>query len=129
MKKSPLPKPTEAEMTVLRVLWERGPSTVREVWEEVCNRQRTGYTTVLKILQIMFAKGLVKRDDATRSHVYRASVREEQTQRQVVGHLLERVFGGSSHKLVIQALASGKSSRAELAEIRKMLDELDGGRQ
>jgi predicted transcriptional regulator len=127
MKKPSLPKPTEAEMTVLRVLWERGPSTVREVWETVCNKQRTGYTTVLKILQIMFVKGLVKRDDATRSHIYRASVSEEQTQRQVVGHLLDRVFGGSSHKLVMQALAAGKSSRAELAEIRKMLDGLEGG--
>jgi len=128
MKKAGLPKPTEAELTILRTLWQRGPSTVREVFEAINQKQRTGYTTVLKFMQIMSEKGLVKRDDTNRSHVYEAALSEEQTQRQVLGHLLERVFGGSAHKLVMQALASKKASRQELAEIRKLLDEIEGGK-
>ena len=125
MKKSTPPKPTEAELAILRVLWQRGSSTVREVWEELNPTQRTGYTSVLKLMQIMFEKGLVARDEAERSHVYRAARSQEHTQRQVVGHLLERVFGGSAHKLVMQALAAKKASPAELAEIRKLLDEME----
>ena len=125
MKKSTPPKPTEAELAILRVLWQRGSSTVREVWEELNPTQGTGYTSVLKLMQIMFEKGLVARDEAERSHVYRAARRQEHTQRQVVGHLLERVFGGSAHKLVMQALAAKKASPAELAEIRKLLDEME----
>lgn len=127
MKKSRLPKPTEAELSILRVLWQRGPSTVREVWAEADRAQRTGYTTVLKIMQIMAEKGLVKRDETERSHVYEPVLSEAQTLRQVLGHLLERVFSGSAHKLVMHALASKKASRAELAEIRKLLDEIEGG--
>src|SRR5438477_8663230 len=127
MRKSDLPKPTEAELAILRVLWQRGPSTVREIWEQISPAQRTGYTTVLKIMQIMFEKGLLKRDDRARSHVYSASVSEEQTQRQVVSHLLERLFSGSAPKLVMQALAAKRATRAELAEIRRLLDELEGG--
>jgi len=127
MKKANLPKPTEAELTVLRVLWNRGPSTVREVWERISEEQRTGYTTVLKIMQIMADKGLVERDKTDRSHVYEAALSEEQTQRQVLSHLLDRVFSGSTHKLVMQALASKKATRAERAEIRKLLDEMEGG--
>ena len=126
MKKIKLPKPTEAELAVLRVLWRRGASTVREVWEELGREQSTGYTTVLKIMQIMREKGLVKRDEAERSHVYEAAVSEEQTQRQVMGHVIERVFSGSAHKLVMHALSSKKATRAELAEIRKLLDEMEG---
>src|SRR5438445_9458148 len=125
MKKTKPPKPTDAELAVLRVLWERGPSTVREIWERIAPTQRTGYTTVLKIMQIMFEKGLLKRDESARSHVYSASISEEQTQRQVVGHLLERVFSGSAPKLVMQALAAKKATRAELNEIRQLLDELE----
>lgn len=128
MTKRNLPKPTEAELAVLRVLWRLGPSTVREVWDALQHEQRTGYTTVLKIMQIMAGKGLVRRDETTRSHVYQPAVSQEQTQRQVVGHLLERVFSGSAHKLVMQALASKRASPSELAEIRKMLDEMEGGR-
>ena len=124
-----LPKPTDAELAVLRVLWERGPSTVREVWEQLSPTQRTGYTTVLKIMQIMFDKGLLSRDESDRSHVYRAARSEEQTQRQVVGHLLERLFSGSAPKLVMQALAAKKASPAELTEIRRLLDEMEGGRK
>jgi predicted transcriptional regulator len=125
LRKAKLPKPTEAELAILRVLWRRGPSTVREVWEQL--EQRTGYTTVLKLMQIMAGKKLVKRDEAARSHVYEAAASEDQTQRQVVGLLLERVFGGSAHKLVMQALSSKKASREELAEIRKLLDEIEKG--
>jgi BlaI family penicillinase repressor len=127
MKKAKLPKPTEAELAILGVLWRRGPSTVREVWEQLSPAQRTGYTTILKLMQIMFEKGLVMRDDAQRSHVYAAARTEEQTQRQVVGHLLERLFAGSARKLVMQALAVKKASPAELAEIRKLLDEMEKG--
>jgi predicted transcriptional regulator len=121
------PKPTEAELAVLRVLWQRGPSTVREVWEQLSPKQRTGYTTVLKIMQIMFEKGLLSRDESDRSHVYRVARSEEQTQRQVVGHLLERLFSGSAPKLVMQALAARKATPAELREIRRLLDEMEGG--
>src|SRR5438034_5798052 len=126
MKKSKLPKPTEAELSILRVLWERGPSTVREIWDRINPGQQTGYTTVLKISQIMFEKGLLDRNETERSHVYKPRLTEEQTQRQVVGHLLERVFSGSARKLVMQALAVKKATPADLAEIRKLLDELEG---
>ena len=127
MKKNSPPKPTDAEVSILRVLWQRGPCTVREVWEQVSPAQRTGYTTVLKTMQIMSDKGLLKRDETARSHVYHAAHTQEQTQRQVVGHLLDRVFSGSAPQLVMQALAAKKASPAELAEIRKLLDEMEGG--
>jgi BlaI family transcriptional regulator, penicillinase repressor len=127
MKKSKPSKPTDAELAILRVLWQRGPSTVREVWDQLNPEQGTGYTTVLKIMQIMFEKGLLTRDEAARSHVYRAARSQEHTQREVVGHLLERVFSGSAPKLVMQALAAKRATRAELAEIRKLLDEMEGG--
>jgi BlaI family transcriptional regulator, penicillinase repressor len=121
------PKPTDAELAILRVLWQRGPSTVREVWEELNPKQQTGYTTVLKIMQIMFDKGLLARDESDRSHVYRATRSEGQTQRQVVGQLLERLFSGSALKLVMQALATKRATPAELAEIRRLLDEMERG--
>jgi BlaI family transcriptional regulator, penicillinase repressor len=127
MKKSKLPKPTDAEVAILRVLWQRGPTTVREVWEQLNPTQGTGYTTVLKIMQIMCEKGLLARDETDRSHVYRAARSEGQTQRQVVGHLLERLFSGSAPKLVMQALAAKKATPAELAEIRKLLDDMERG--
>ena len=126
MRKSKIPKPTDAELAILRVLWRRGPSTVRQVWEELSPEQGTGYTTVLKLMQIMADKGLVQRDESARSHVYEPSFSEEQTQRQVVRHLLERVFAGSAPKLVMQALAAKKATPSELAEIRRLLDELEG---
>lgn len=127
MKKFKPSKPTDAELAILLVLWQRGPSTVRQVWEELNPKQGTGYTTVLKIMQIMFDKGLLARDESARSHVYRAARSQEQTQREVVGHLLDRVFSGSAPKLVMQALAAKKATRAELAEIRKLLDKIEGG--
>jgi predicted transcriptional regulator len=126
MKKDKAPKPTEAELSILRVLWERGPSTVRQVWEQIHPEQKTGYTTVLKLMQIMAEKGLVKRDEAARSHVYEASYSQEQVQRQVIGHVLERLFSGSAPRLVLQALSAKKASREELAEIRRLLDKMEG---
>lgn len=125
MKRSKLPQPTEAELSILRVLWSRGPSTVRHVWEQVSPKQGTGYTTVLKIMQIMAEKGLVKRDESARSHVYAAAASEDQTQRQLVRHWLDRVFAGSAPKLVMQALSTKKATPEELAEIRKLLDEME----
>jgi BlaI family transcriptional regulator, penicillinase repressor len=126
VKKVSLPKPTDAELAILRVLWRRGPSTVREVWDEMQSAQRAGYTTILKLLQIMFQKGLVKRDTTARSHVFAETLSEEQTQQQVVGHVLDRVFAGSARKLVMQALAVKKASPAELQEVRRLLDRIEG---
>jgi BlaI family transcriptional regulator, penicillinase repressor len=123
--KRPQRKPTDAELGILRVLWERGPSTVRQV-AEVLDRE-AGYTTLLKLLQIMTEKGLVTRDEASRTHVYAAAYSEDQTQRQLVSDLLERAFGGSAAKLVLQALAANRATPEELAEIRKLLDRQRGG--
>jgi predicted transcriptional regulator len=120
-------KPTEAELAILRVLWTRGPSTVREVAREM--DRESAYTTILKLMQIMTAKGLVRRDESPRTHVYEAAWTEGQTQQQLVTDLLERVFDGSASKLVMQALAAKKTSRKELAEIRKLLDQKRGGRR
>ncbi len=114
-------------MAILRVLWQRGASTVREVHDEL-NRDRDrsmGYTTVLKLMQIMHEKGLVTRDDTERAHVYTAVPTQESAQKRIVGDLIDRVFGGSAQKLVMHALTAKKASAAELAEIRKLLDELE----
>ena len=117
-------RPTDAELAILRVLWTRGPSTVRQVAEAL--RRDTGYTTALKMLQIMSEKGLVRRDVRQRTHVYRAHLPQEQTQRQLVVDLLERAFDGSAMHLVMQALTTRKASAEEIARIREMLDELEG---
>src|SRR6478735_7971140 len=123
MAKPTLPRPTDGELSILRVLWGRGPSTVRQV-HEILSRDRPGaYTTTLKLLQIMTEKGLVRRDDTDRSHVYEAKMTEGQTQRQLVRDLLDRAFGGSASKLVMQALAARRASDEDLAEIRRLLDE------
>jgi predicted transcriptional regulator len=126
MAKRNLPRPTDAELSILRVLWERGPSTVRDVTEALHKDRGTGYTTALKLLQIMIEKGLVRRDDRERTHIYEAALARDQTQRQLVGDLLERAFGGSAEQLVVQALSAKRASREELAQIRKLLDELEG---
>jgi BlaI family transcriptional regulator, penicillinase repressor len=126
MKKS-TPRPTDTELAILRVLWRIGPATVRAVQVELQRQEDTGYTTVLKMLQIMTEKGLVTRDESERSHVYQPAVSEDFVQRRLVGHLLERAFGGSAQKLVLQALAAKKSSPKELAEIRKLLDQMEDG--
>src|SRR5213594_3013104 len=112
-------RPTDAELAILRVLWTRGPSTVRQV-AEVMGRE-AGYTTVLKLMQIMTEKRLVRRDEAERTHVYEAAYTEDQTQRHLVTDLLDRVFDGSAAKLVLQALAAGTASPEELAEIRRLI--------
>jgi predicted transcriptional regulator len=124
------PRPTEAELEILQVLWERRGGTVREVHEALRQRSGTGYTTVLKQLQIMHDKGLVDRDEARRAHVYRAVVSKERTQKRFLADMLRRVFDGSPSRLVLQALGDHKASREELREIRKLLDRLDedGGR-
>ena len=119
-------RPTQAELSLLRVLWDRGPSTVRQVWEGLPESGRSGYTTVLKLLQIMTGKGLVERDDSERAHVYRAASSQTDTQQQLVGDLMDRVFKGSPARLVMQALSSRPASARELAEIRKLLDTLEG---
>ena len=120
-----LRKPTDAELGILRVLWARGPSTVREVAEAM--GREDAYTTVLKLLQIMTDKGLVRRDGSARTHVYEATSTEDQTQQQLVTDLLDKIFDGSAAKLVLQALATRKASPAEVAEIRKLLDKHRGG--
>jgi BlaI family transcriptional regulator, penicillinase repressor len=116
----PRRKPTDAELAILRVLWTRGPSTVREVAETM--GREDAYTTVLKLMQIMTDKGLVKRDDSTRTHVYKATSSEDKMQKQLVTELLDKVFAGSAAKLVLQALDAGNASPEEVAEIRKLLD-------
>jgi BlaI family transcriptional regulator, penicillinase repressor len=121
------PKPTDAELAILRVLWSRGPSTVRQVHDSLTEQRATGYTTALKLLQIMTEKGLVARDESDRSHVYCARLTEGETQRQLVDDLLGRAFGGSATKLVMQALSGGKATPEELAEIRRLIDEKHGG--
>ena len=117
--KAPRRKPTDAELAILRVLWTRGPSTVRQI-AAVMGRE-SGYTTFLKLLQIMTEKRLVVRDESARTHVYEAAYTQDQTQRQLVTDLLERAFDGSAAQLVLQALAAARSSPEELAEIRKLL--------
>lgn len=129
-RKSALPRPTEAELEILGVLWERGPATVRDVVEALNRRKPAGYTTILKLMQIMDSKGLVTRKEDGRAHVYQARVPREQTQRQLLKHLMERAFGGSVLQLAQQALATaGEASPQELAEIRKMLDEFERSRK
>lgn len=116
------PRPTEAELAILTVLWERGPSTVRQVHEALADTRETGYTTTLKLMQIMADKGLVKRNETARTHVYSAVAGEEQTQRVLVKDLVDRAFGGSAAALVLRALSEGTSDE-ELREIRKLIDD------
>jgi BlaI family penicillinase repressor len=127
MRKGTPPRPTDAELAILRVLWRLGPSTVRQVQETLSQDRETGYTTVLKLMQIMIEKGLVERDETDRSHVYRTRLKEQQTQRQLVDDLLKRAFGGSATQLAMQALSGTKTSARELAQIREFLDQLERG--
>lgn len=122
-----LPRPTDAELEILTVLWSRGPSTVRAVHETIARRRSAQYTTVLKQLQIMDEKGLVQRDESQRAHVYRASRPREATQRQLAGDLLQRAFDGSAKSLLVGALGGRKLSKKELAELRTLLDEYAKG--
>src|SRR6201996_152676 len=118
-----LPRPTDAELEILTVLWSLGPSTVRDVHETITRRKPAQYTTVLKTLQIMAEKGLVERDEKQRAHVYSAARPREWTQQQLAGDLLERAFGGSAKALLIGALSARKATKRELAELRQLLDE------
>lgn len=120
------PRPTDAELAILAVLWERGPSTVRDVHDALSSSQATGYTTVLKMLQIMTDKGLVVRDESQRAHIYEARLSEQRTQRQLLTDLVDRAFGGSPAKLVMQALTGRKASADEINELRALLDTLEG---
>lgn len=119
------PHPTEAELELLSILWARGPSTVREIHEVVVGEKDTGYTTTLKILQKMTDKRLVVRDESKRSHVYRAAVKAEKTQRRLVDQLLDKAFGGAVEQLVMQALSSRKVDPDEISRLRKLLDDLE----
>jgi predicted transcriptional regulator len=121
-KPSPPVRPTEAEMAILSVLWQRGPSTVRDVHAALAERN-TGYTTVLKLMQIMADKGLCARDESQKSHVYRALVDEGRTRRRLVSDFIDRVFAGSAAQLVESALSTKRASVAELDAIRKLLDQ------
>ncbi len=127
MTKAALARPTDGEVEILRVLWDRGPSTVREVYAVLSETKPIGYTTVLKLMQIMAEKGLVQRNEDQRAHVYVASAPQKETQQRMVGEMLDRVFGGSAMQLVMQALATKKASADELAQIRQMLDEVERG--
>jgi BlaI family transcriptional regulator, penicillinase repressor len=118
--------PTERELAILRILWEKGAGTVRQVHEALGSKSDTGYTTTLKLLQIMTEKDMVERDESQRSHIYRARLSEDTTQRQIVHNMLDKAFGGSARKLVMHALSAKKTSADELAEIRRLLDELEG---
>jgi BlaI family transcriptional regulator, penicillinase repressor len=120
-------KPTDAELAILRVLWARGPSTVRDVAEAM--GREGAYTTILKLLQIMTDKGLVRRDESARTHVYKATASEDKTKQQLVADLLDKVFEGSAAKLVLQALSTRTASPEEIDEIRKLLDTHRGGRR
>jgi predicted transcriptional regulator len=120
------PGPTDRELAILSVLWQRGPSTVRAVHEALHPDSETGYTTTLKLMQIMAEKGLLSRKGAGRSHIYTPAISQERTQKQVVGEMLEKVFAGSAEKLVMRALSAKKVSPQELKRIRAMLEELEG---
>jgi BlaI family transcriptional regulator, penicillinase repressor len=118
-------KPTASELEILRVLWVRGPSTVREVHDALSEEKNLGYTTVLKLLQIMTTKGTVRRNETQRAHVYEAGLPAEQTKRQLAGDMLQRVFEGSASQLMMHALAGKRASRQEIEEIRRLLDEYE----
>jgi len=118
-------KPTAGELEILRVLWERGPSTVREIHETLSKRRDVGYTTVLKLLQIMTAKGTVRRNEEQRAHIYEACQAEEKTKRELAGDVLQRVFAGSASQLMMHALEGRRASREELDELRRLLDEYE----
>jgi predicted transcriptional regulator len=123
---TPLPRPTEAELDILRILWERGDCTVREVHEALHGSDGAGYTTALKLMQIMHAKGLVERNDSQRAHIYRAAVSQQRTQKRFLAEMVTRLFNGSPSQLVLHALGDNpRASKAELEQIRQLLDRLD----
>jgi predicted transcriptional regulator len=117
-------KPTESELEILKILWNKESATVREVHSELSKTKESGYTTTLKLLQIMFEKGLVKRDDSNKTHVYEPAISKQRTQKQFLDKMINTLFAGSSTQLVLQALGNQKSSKDELDEIQKYLDNL-----
>jgi BlaI family transcriptional regulator, penicillinase repressor len=117
-------KPTESELEILQVLWEKDKASVREVHEDLLTTKDVGYTTTLKLMQIMHEKGLVKRDDSYKTHIYQASVSKEKTQKHLLGKMINNLFGGSPAELVLQALGNHKASPAELEEIQQLLNNL-----
>jgi len=122
-----LPRPTDSELAILRVLWDRGPSTVRAVHEALVGARETGYTTTLKLMQIMATKGLVKRNESERTHVYTARLTQDQTQRQLVADLVQRAFGGSAAALMQQALSAQPASPDDLKKIQQLIDDYKKG--
>jgi BlaI family transcriptional regulator, penicillinase repressor len=128
MARPPSNHPTSAEVSILRILWARGPSTVRDVFEELNKTRRTGYTTVLKLMQIMLQKGRLRREESQRTHVYHPTVSEQDTQKRLVRDLLDRVFAGSAQKLILRALDASNVSKRELGQLRKMLDDYERGK-
>jgi BlaI family transcriptional regulator, penicillinase repressor len=128
MPRNPSSQPNDVELSILRVIWNQKACTVREVHEALQPERKTGYTSTLKMMQVMCEKGLLKRDDSQRPQIYRSAIPEEQTQKKIVRDLLQKVFGGSARKLVMQAVQAERISREELAEIRKLLDKMEGGK-
>ena len=126
MAKKKVPQPTERELMILAILWSGGSSTVKQVNEKMNVAEKVGYTTTLKLMQIMTEKGLLDRDDSQFKHVYTPAITEENTQSQLVGDLLEKAFGGSAEKLVMRALSAKNVSHKELAKIKKLLNEMEG---
>jgi predicted transcriptional regulator len=117
-------KPTESELEILQVLWDKDLASVREVHEELAKYKDVGYTTTLKLMQIMHEKGLVKRDDSFKTHIYQAAVSKERTQKHLLGKMIDTLFGGSSTELVLQALGNHKASPEELEEVQRLLNNL-----
>jgi predicted transcriptional regulator len=122
-------QPTDVELVILRALWQRGPSSVREVHAALSDTRDTGYSTTLKMMQVMFEKGLLLRDESTRPQRYAPAIPEEQTQKQIVDYMVQKVFGGSARKLVLRAVESEQLTAGELAEIRRLLKKLEGAKQ
>ena len=129
MKKKSSPKPTEAELEILQILWDSGPTTVRFVNDKLNLKKEVGYTTTLKIMQIMTEKNLLARDEENKSHIYSAVYKKDETQKVLLDKFLESAFGGSASKLVLQALGNRKTSKKEIEEIRKFLDKIEGGKK
>ena len=127
MSRRQIPKPTDSELEILQVLWHSGPSTVRIINEKLNEKKEMGYTTTLKLLQIMFEKGLVERNENERSHVYSASLKENDVQKVLLDKLLETAFSGSAAKLVLQALGNSSTSKEDLKKIREYLNQIERG--
>lgn len=124
MQSSPTHKPTESELSILKILWNKGQASVREVHETLSEHKISGYTTTLKLMQIMFEKGIVSRDASSKVHIYRPNITKENTQQQLVGKMITNLFGGSSSQLVLQALGNHQINHAELAEIEALIAHL-----